>query len=222
MKNLSKVQKVIICTHLLYFLIVLMITFSIDDKYECLLNSHTSQIIILTFPSILYLLGLWIWGFGYVVKAIKQHKKTTIFIMFSAFVALNAPQILELLYYPTYTEKLNGCILPSFEYNKTCLNNRVYYNTLLKDIINNKPFKIKDGKRIIGVNDEDKYRWSYATYNINLNKQEIEEIKSIENELKEKGFTDIFEMLDILQKNNLEIERGNTLHDTEWEDVVVR
>lgn len=209
---MKKKQKKVATLHILYTLAMLMLTSSISDSDNCILKSYLSQIILLLFPIFLYWCGVWIWGFGYILSFIKKHKKfiktTTIciFSISSIYILLGIHQELN---YLSMEEIKNGCILPSFSKDKTCFNNKAYYNPIIKNIVNKQPYIITLGNNKVESKNKclDKQFClapMYATDSI-LGNLYIKEIRSLENELKEKGMGEIFEMLQ--------------LFDIEWEDV---
>lgn len=215
MHKLSKIQKSLICTHLLYFLVIVMLTAGCED-YECLFESKLAQIILLIIPVLVYWSCVWIWGFGCIINFVKNYRKR-IKLFFYMLISCFALIILSVYIYEQSLylnfhsiEEINqGCILPSFKSHKTCLKNKVYYNALLKDIINKKPYSIEFNN--IQIDSKNKCEdESFCFRHLYLLKDPtdriyIEEIKKMEKELKDDNLGEIFEILKSF--------------DTEWENI---
>lgn len=68
MNNLTKTQKIIIVTTILWELFLFILI-------QCSGKFHIAAFLICSFPAILYWCGVWIWGFGYIINTFRHLNK---------------------------------------------------------------------------------------------------------------------------------------------------
>lgn len=206
---MTKSQKIIVVLNAFWVILGLCITAS-EDYEDCLFESRIAQFFILSSPILLYWAGVWIWGWGYIFKYKKLIFNTIKCLSILFFMIVFIRFIYEIqqdLIFPTKIERLHGCILPSdSQNNKTCFNGKAYYNPLLKDIINRRPYAIiihKHNKRYsIKSNNgcaqlaEFCFTPKYDTENLR-DSLWFQQIKELRDDLIKSGYGEVFEMLEL-------------------------